>query len=258
MILHTFVVDDEPLARERLKLLLQQEKDIEVIGECGNGTEALDYLRATPVDLLFLDIQMPERSGLEVIEELGMLGMPATVFVTAYQEHAVRAFEVEAIDYLTKPVEPQRLRLTLDRVRKVLEAKTALLTQSQFTTALRAMRSSTTDEPKRYQSRILVKDGVKELLLPTQSIEWIEAADYYSGLHINGRTLMLRESITELATKLDPEIFLRVHRSAIVNLNHVAEIYREGADEGTVVLLNGQKLKMSKTGRLKLIQLAKL
>jgi two-component system LytT family response regulator len=257
MILRTLIVDDEPLARERLKLLLHQQGDVQVVGECGNGTEALACLRSTPLDLLFLDIQMPERSGLEVVQELGMLGMPATVFVTAYQEHAVRAFEVEAIDYLTKPVEPQRLKLTLDRVRKALDVKTALLTHSQFTTALREMRSPK-DEPKRYISRLLVKDGAKDLLLSTQSIEWIEAADYYSGLHFNGRTLMLRESISELASKLDPEMFLRVHRSAIVNLNHLAEIYREGPDEGTVVLLSGQRIKMSKTGRLKLTQFAKL
>ena len=257
MILRTLIVDDEPLARERLKLLLHQEMDVEVIGECGNGIEALAFLRSTPLDLLFLDIQMPERSGLEIFEEIGMLGMPATVFVTAYQEHAVRAFEVEAIDYLTKPVNPKRLKLTLVRVRHSLEAKTALLTQSQFTVALREMRGSG-EQPSRYIKRILVRDGVKDLLLPTDSIVWIEAADYYSGLHVNGRTLMLRESITELAEKLDPSVFLRVHRSAIVNLNHVAEIYREGPDEGTVVLLSGQRLKMSKTGRLKLTQLAKL
>jgi two-component system LytT family response regulator len=257
MSLRTLVVDDEPLARERLKLLLNQEEDIEIVGECNNGTEALACLRSSVVDLLFLDIQMPERSGLEVVEELGMLGMPATVFVTAYQEHAVRAFELEAIDYLTKPVEPQRLRLTLNRVRKTLEAKSAMLTQSQFTTALREMRNSA-EEPKHFLSRILVRDGVKELLVPTQSIEWIEAADYYSSLHVNGRTLMLRESITELAAKLDPAIFLRVHRSAIVNMDRVAEIYREGPDEGTIVLLNGQRLKMSKAGRIKLTQIAKL
>jgi two-component system, LytTR family, response regulator len=146
MILRTLIVDDEPLARERLKLLLHQEKNVEVIGECGNGTEALACLRSSLVDLLFLDIQMPERNGLDVAEELGMLGMPATVFVTAYQEHAVRAFEVEAVDYLTKPVEPHRLRLTLERVRKAHEANSALLTQSQFTAALREMRSST-EEP---------------------------------------------------------------------------------------------------------------
>jgi len=254
MSLRTLIVDDEPLARERLKLLLREEEDLDIIGECGNGTDVLAYLRSAPVDLLFLDIQMPERSGLEVVEELGMLGMPATVFVTAYQEHAVRAFEIEAIDYLTKPIEPQRLKQTLSRVRKALEAKAALLTQSQFVTALREMQNFT-EAPKQYLSRILVKDGIKELLLPTSSIEWIEAADYYSGLHVNGRTYMLRESITEFATKLDPDTFLRVHRSAIVNLNHVREIYREGPDEGTVVLLDGQKIKISKTGRLKLAQL---
>ena len=257
MNLRTLIVDDEPLARDRLKLLLHEEPDIEIVGECGNGTRTIDFLRFNSVDLLFLDIQMPERSGLEVVEELGMLGMPATVFVTAYHEHAVRAFEVEAIDYLTKPVEPQRLKLTLERVRKALEAKTALLTQTQFTAALREMRH-TTEQPRQYLNRIMVKDGAKDIFVPVPSIEWIEAADYYCGLHVNGRTLMLRDTITELAAKLDPEVFLRVHRSAIVNLNHVTAIYREGPEEGTVVLTDGQKIRMSKAGRLRLNQLAQL
>lgn len=252
MTLRTLVVDDEPLARERLKLLLHEE-DIEVAAECGNGTEAVALLKSQPFDLLFLDIQMPGRNGLEVVEELGLLSLPATVFVTAYQEHAVQAFEMEAIDYLTKPVQPLRLKQTLIRVRKALEAKTALLTQSQFSTALREIQ--TLSEQKRYLSRILVKDGQKDLLVSTPSIEWIEAADYYSCLHVNGRSHMLRESITDLAARLDPAMFLRVHRSAIVNLNHVREIYREGQDEGTVVLLDGQKIKMSKAGRLKLTQM---
>ena len=257
MNLRTLIVDDEPLARERLKLLLHEEPDIEIVGECGNGTRTIDFLRFNSVDLLFLDIQMPERSGLEVAEELGMVGMPATVFVTAYHEHAVRAFEVEAIDYLTKPVEPQRLKLTLERVRKALEAKTALLTQTQFTAALREMRH-TTEQPRQYLNRILVKNGAKDIFVPVPSIEWIEAADYYCGLHRNGRTLMLRDTITELAAKLDPEVFLRVHRSAIVNLNHVTAIYREGPEDGTVVMTDGQKIRMSNAGRLRLIQLAQL
>lgn len=257
MTIRALVVDDEPLARERLALLLKDEGDVEVTRECGNGTAALDCLRSQPVDLLFLDIQMPERTGLQVVEEMGMFGLPATVFVTAYQEHAIRAFELEAIDYLTKPVHQERLRLTMQRVRKAIEAKNALLTQSQFAIALRELRS-TREEARRYQSRVLVRDGSKELLLPVQSIEWIEAADYYCGLHANGRTFMLRESITDLATTLDPDMFLRVHRSTVVNLSHVAEIYREGPDEGTVVLLSGQRLKMSKTGRLKLAEFAKL
>src|ERR1700723_420576 len=257
MTIRALVVDDEPLARERLALLLQNGGDVEITGECGNGTAALDCLRTQPIDLLFLDIQMPERAGLEGVEEMGMFGLPATVFVTAYQEHAVRAFELEAIDYLTKPVHPERLQLTMQRVRKALAAKNALLTQSQFSTALRELRSSL-EEPKRYQGRVLVRDGIKDLLLPVQSIEWVEAADYYCALHAHGRTFMLRESIAELAAKVAPEIFLRVHRSTIVNLSHVAEIYREGPDEGTVVLRSGQKLKMSKTGRLKLAEFAKL
>jgi two-component system LytT family response regulator len=254
MTLHAVIVDDEPLARERLKLLLRQEDDVVVVAEFGNGSDALAYLRSNEIDLLFLDIQMPERNGLEVIEELGIFGMPPTVFVTAYNEHAVRAFDMEAIDYLTKPVEPKRLKLSLDRVRKALLAKTALLTQAQFSTALREMRA-VAKEPKRYLSRLLVKDGVKDLLVSAESIEWIEAADYYCGLHVNGRTHMLREPITELAGKLDPAIFLRVHRSAIVNLNYVQEIYREGREEGTVVLRDGQRLKMSKSGRLRLNQI---
>jgi two-component system LytT family response regulator len=254
MILRTLIVDDEPLARERLKLLLQEEQDVDVVGECGNGTEALGLLKSQSLDLVFLDIQMPGRTGLDVVEELGMLGLPATVFVTAYQEHAVHAFEMEAIDYLTKPVQPRRLRQTLNRVRKALAAKSALLTESQFSTALREMKSFA-EQPRRYVDRLLVRDGIKEFLLSAPEIEWVEAADYYSCLHVKGRSFMLRESVKELAAKLDPAIFLRVHRSAIVNLNHVREIYREGPDEGTVVLLNGQKLKMSKTGRLKLAHL---
>jgi two-component system LytT family response regulator len=256
MNIRALLVDDEPLARERLTLLLRDEADVEIVGECGNGVEALDWLRLQPVDLMFLDIQMPERSGLQVVEDMGMFGLPATVFVTAYQQHAIRAFEVEAIDYLTKPINPQRLSLTLQRVRKALEAKNALLTQTQFSTALRELQRDLAN-PVRFMKRILVKDGAKDLLVLTESIEWIEAADYYSGLHVGGRTLMLREPISDLAAKLDPSIFLRVHRSAIVNLNYVVEIYREGPDDGTVVLREGQRLKMSKTGRLKLAELTK-
>jgi len=250
-------IDDEPLALEVLKKYIAKIYFLELKGVYTDPFEAQKAMDASPVDILFLDIQMPERSGLEVVEEMGMFGLPATVFVTAYQEHAVRAFELEAIDYLTKPVHPERLQLTIERVRKALAAKNALLTQSQFSTALRELRSSL-EEPKRYQGRVLVRDGIKDLLLPVQSIEWVEAADYYCALHAHGRTFMLRESIAELAAKFDPEIFLRVHRSTIVNLSHVAEIYREGPDEGTVVLRSGQKLKMSKTGRLKLAEFAKL
>jgi two-component system, LytTR family, response regulator len=251
MTLRTVIVDDEPLATERLKLLLADEGDVQIVAECGNGVEAVAYLQSQPVDLLFLDIQMPQMNGLEIVQEIGMLHLPPTVFVTAYQEHAVRAFEIQAIDYLTKPVHPERLKLAMIRVREKLAGQTALLTQAQFAAALSGLQDCS-KRPEAYVSRFLVRDGLKDVLVPAESIEWIEAADYYSSLHVKGRTFMLRETISELGRQLDPTLFVRVHRSAIVNLNHVREIHREGPDEGTVILLDGQRLKMSRAGRQKL------
>ena len=257
MMLRTVTVDDEPLARERLKLLLAAEPDVHIVSECKNGAEAIAFLHSQPVDLLFLDIQMPHIDGLGVVQEIGMLHMPPTVFVTAYQEYAVRAFEIQAIDYLTKPVDPQRLKLAMERVRARLAAETALLTQAQFVAVLDGLRGPAEVSP-RYISRLMVRDGVKDILVPAQSIEWVEAADYYSCLHVKGHTFMLRETVSELCRKLDPVTFVRVHRSAIVNLNYVREIYREGSDEGMVVLLDGQRLRMSRAGRQKLNEIGQL
>ena len=255
--LRTVTVDDEPLARERMKLLLAAEPDVQLVSECRNGAEAIAYLHSQPVDLLFLDIQMPRIDGLGVVQEIGMLHLPPTVFVTAYQEYAVRAFEIQAIDYLTKPVEPERLTLAMERVRERLAAKTALLTQAQFVAVLDGLRGPAHARPP-HISRLMVRDGVRDVLVQTQSIEWVEAADYYSCLHVKGRALMLRETVSELCRKLDPISFVRVHRSVIVNLNYVREIYREGSDEGTVVLLDGQRLRMSRAGRQKLNEIGKL
>jgi two-component system LytT family response regulator len=255
--LRTVTVDDEPLARERLKLLLTAEPDVHIVSECKNGAEAIAYLHSQPVDLLFLDIQMPRIDGLGVVQEIGMLHLPPTVFVTAYEQYAVRAFEIQAIDYLTKPVEPQRLKLAMERVRGRLAANTALLTQAQFVAVLEGLRGPANARPS-YINRLIVRDGVKDVLVQAQSIEWVEAADYYSCLHLKGRTLMLRETLSELCRKLDPTTFVRVHRSAIVNLNYVREIYRDGSDEGTVVLLDGQRLRMSRAGRQKLNEIGRL
>lgn len=251
MTLRTAIVDDEPLALERLKLLLADEPDVEIVAELTNGEETVDYLQSQPVNLLFLDIQMPGMSGLEVVQKIGMLHLPPTVFVTAFQEHAVRAFDVQAVDYLTKPVDPRRLQLAMQRVRERFAAKTALLTQTQFSAVLSVLRNPL-ETPKSYTSRFMVRDGVKDIPVLTESIEWIEAADYYSSLRVKGRTHMLRETITDLSNKLNPTIFVRVHRSAIVNLNYVREIYREGPEDGTVVLLDGKRLRISRTGRQKL------
>ena len=256
MSLRTVIVDDEPLALELLGLLLADHEDIEIVAECQNGRETVSYLESKPVDLLFLDVQMPKVSGFDVVEQVGLRHLPPTIFVTAYHEHAVRAFDVHAVDYLTKPVSPERLAMALDRVREKIAAKTALMTQDQLTAVLNGLRNST-EQPTLYLSRFLVKDGAKEILLPVEKIDWIEAAEYYCCLHTNGHRYMVRETVTELTSKLDPNQFVRIHRSSIVNLNQIREIYREGPLDGSVVLTNGQTLRMSKAGRQKLTELAK-
>jgi two-component system, LytTR family, response regulator len=256
MTLRTVIVDDEPLGRELLSLLLARHADIEIVAECRNGREAIDYLQSQPVDLLFLDVQMPKISGFDVLEQVGLRHMPPTVFVTAYQEHAVHAFDVHAIDYLTKPVEAERLQIALDRVRDGIASKAALLTRAQFSEMLTSLRNAN-DEPTAYASRFLVKDGEKEILLPVEKIEWIEAAEYYCCLHSKGRGYMLRETISDLTDRLDPRQFVRIHRSSIVNLDQIREIYREGPEAGSVSLFDGRNLKMSKAGRQRLTEYGK-
>jgi two-component system, LytTR family, response regulator len=256
MTLRTVIVDDEPLARDLLTVLLTDHEEIQIVATCQNGREAIAYLQSEPVDLLFLDVQMPRIGGFDVVEQVGLQHMPPTIFVTAYQEHAVRAFDVHAVDYLTKPVNPRRLKTALDRVREKIAAKAALLTHEQLAAVLSGLRS-VADGPDKYASRFLVKDGEKEIFLPVEAIDWIEAAAYYSCLHADSRRYMLRETIADLNEKLDPRKFARIHRSALVNLDRIREIYREGQMEGSVVLMNGLKLKMSKAGRQRLIELGK-
>jgi two-component system LytT family response regulator len=256
MTLRTVIVDDEPLGRELLRVLLADHEDIQIVAECKNGREAVDYLQAEPVDLLFLDVQMPNVGGFDVVERVGLQHLPPTVFVTAYHEHAVKAFDVHAVDYVTKPVEGERLQKAIDRVKEKIAAKVALLTRSQLAEVLNGLRIAS-DEARVYPTRFLVKDGVKEILLPVEKIEWIEAAEYYSCLHSNGHRFMLRATISSLNERLDPGQFVRVHRSLIVNLNRIREVYREGQTESSIVLMDGRTLKMSKAGRQKLAEIGK-
>ena len=256
MTLRTLIVDDEPLARDLLRALLAEHEDIDVVAQCQDGQEAVAYLQSKPVDLLFLDVQMPGMGGFEVVEKLGLRQLPATVFVTAYHEHAVRAFDIHAVDYLTKPVDAERLALALERVREKIAARAALLTQEQFAAVLNGLRWG--EESKSYAMRFLVKDGEKEILLPVEKIDWVEAANYYCCLHSRGRSYMLRETISDVSNRMDPRQFVRIHRSAIVNLNRIGEIYREGTAQGSVRLADGQMLKMSKTGRDRLLALGKI
>jgi two-component system LytT family response regulator len=247
MKLSALIADDEPLARERLRLLLADDEDVDIAGECRNGREVVEALKQRHHDVLFLDIEMPGSSGFEVVEQVGAAQMPITVFVTAHNHYALKAFEVHALDYLTKPVEPERLRSALARVKERIAAHAALMTQEQLKSMLAALGTGTAKR-KEYPQRLVVPNAAKDSFVNVDEIEWIEAADYYSCIHAGARNLMLRETIKQLAETLDPRKFVRVHRSTIVNIDQVREILREGRSEGWVLLSNGRKLKMSKAG----------
>jgi two-component system, LytTR family, response regulator len=249
MKLRALIADDEPLARERMRFLLSRLDGVEVAGECRNGREVLQELKQNRPDVLFLDIQMPGMSGLELMEQIGPAQMPVTVFVTAHHHYAVQAFEVHALDYLTKPVEADRLQATLVRVRERVASQTALLTHEQLKLALAGL--------ERGRRRVLVHNGVSDSFVNIDEIEWIEAADYYACLHVGRKSFMLRETIKQLAKTLDPRKFVRIHRSVIVNVDQVSEIFREGQSEGAVVLKTGHRLRMSKAGLQSLLALTR-
>jgi two-component system, LytTR family, response regulator len=249
--LRTMIADDEPLARERLKMLLAPDPEVEIVAECRNGSEVVKSLKAAKADLLFLDIQMPGRDGFEVIEEIGPANMPITVFVTAHNEHAVNAFEVLALDYLVKPIERNRFQRTLARVKERVQLQEAFAAREQISSAVEALRQVAT-EPERPQ-RFLTRNGNTASVVSVSDIEWIEAADYYVCLHAGGKRHLLRESIRVLETRLDPKKFIRLHRSAIVNLDHVREIHRDGQAEGWVLLSTGARVRLNRNGWRKLV-----
>lgn len=251
MTLRTMIADDEPLARERLKMLLASDPDVEIVAECRNGNEVVRSLKATKTDLLFLDIQMPGRDGFEVIEEIGPANTPITVFVTAHNEHAVNAFEVHALDYLVKPIERKRFEQTLARVKERVQLEEAFAAREQISSAVKALRQ-VAPPPDRAQ-RFLTRSGNTASVVSVGDIEWIEAADYYVCLHTGGKQHLLRESIRALEAKLDPKKFIRLHRSAIVNLDYVREIHRDGQAEGWVLLSTGARVRLNRNGWRKLI-----
>jgi two-component system LytT family response regulator len=247
MKLKVLIADDEPLARERLRFLLSKDEELEIAGECRNGKEVVAELKEKRYDVLFLDIQMPGRSGFDIIEQVGQAHMPITVFVTAHNHYAVKAFEVHALDYLTKPVEPERLKTALRHVKERVASQAALMTHEQLKSVLASLNHRPVARQE-HPKRLIVHNGTKDSFVNVENIEWIEAQDYYSCLHVGPKNFMLRETIKQLAETLDPRKFVRVHRSAIVNIDHVREILREGRNEGWVLLSNGHRLKMSKAG----------
>jgi len=247
MTMQVLIADDEPLARERLRFLLSSDDQISIVGECRNGREVIAALKERSCDVLFLDIQMPGGNGFEIIEQVGMARMPVTVFVTAHNHYALQAFDVRALDYLTKPVEPERLKATLARIKERIASESALQAQEHFKSLISAL-SEDAREKSGFPQRLVVPNGSRDAFVNVDEIDWIEAADYYACLHVGPKTLMLRETLKQLAETLDPRKFVRVHRSAIVNIARVREILRGGRNEGWVLLATGHRLKMSKVG----------
>ena len=230
MTIRTVIADDEPLARERLDALLRADPDFEVVQHCRNGREVVETLGARPVDLLLLDIRMPGLDGFDAIRESRGQKLPMIVFVTAYDRFAVDAFGVRAVDYLLKPVELGRFREAMAAVKRRARMEEALETRERCLT------------------RVMVRSGSKDIFLNVTEIAWIEAADYYACLHVADKQHLVRESIKSLEAKLDPKKFVRIHRSAIVNVDFVREIHREGRADGWVLLANGDRPRMSAAG----------
>lgn len=229
--IRTVIVDDEPLARSNLRVLLQRDSDVEVIAECGSGPDAPAVIRSALPELLFLDVQMPECDGFDVLELLGANLPPAIVFVTAYDQYALRAFEAGALDYLLKPFDNARFELALSRAKqKVRLGK---------------------DQPRK-QDRLAIKSAGQVDFISLPEIDWIEAADYYAALHIGTRTHLLRRSLSDLEQDLDPALFCRIHRSAIVNLDRVRGLRSNEDGDYTVLLSNDATLRLSRKYRKQL------
>lgn len=245
--IRALIVDDEPLARERLRTLLKPEADVEIVGECGDGEKAVSAIRRHKPDLLFLDVQMPERDGFDVLEALGAEEMPVVVFVTAYDKYALRAFEVHALDYLLKPFDRERFQRALERAREQVAGRHS----STLGERLLALLADRATEQKRLQ-RVVIKSGGRIFFLRVEEIDWIEAAGNYLRLHVGREEHLLRETMNRLEARLDPAKFLRIHRSTIVNLERIREMQPSFHGDYVVLLRDGTRLALSRSHRDKL------
>ena len=222
------IVDDEPLARRGIRARLERLGGVEVVAECASGSAAVRAIRERSPDVVFLDVQMPSLDGFDVVEEVGAENMPVTIFVTAYDTHAIRAFDASALDYLLKPIDDERFARAVDRARRRL-----------------AERGARTH-------RIVVRDRGRAVILEPDDIDWIAAEGDYVRIQSAGRGHLLRETMTSMEKRLDPVRFARIHRSAIVNVARVKEIRRHGDRDYLVTLRDGTRLRMSRTFRNRL------
>jgi len=245
--IRTVIADDEVLARQKLRQILRDDEDIEIVGECATASETIELVNSTNPELLFLDIRMPDMDGFDVVGALSShknAALPHIIFTTAYDQYAVRAFEVHAIDYLLKPFTADRLRSAVQRVK-------AIILDAGTRGGARDAESSSGE----YTTRIVFKSRGRILFLSVEDIRWIGAEENYVRICTGGESHLLRETMGHLETRLDPQTFLRVHRSSIVNLRYVKEVKSEADGEATVMLTSGEKIAMSRSYRSRIQKL---
>ena len=245
--IRALVVDDEPLAREMIREMLAEDSDVEIVAECANGREAVDAIWSFRPDLVFLDIQMPELGGFEVLESLDPQTSPYIIFVTAYDQYAVRAFEVHAFDYLLKPFDRERFNEALERARRQVEREETGDLGRRLLALVKDLRR---DQPR--AERLVVKSGGRLFFLRADEIDWVEAAGNYVRLHVGTTSHLLRETMNAIEGRLDPEKFFRIHRSRIVNMERIQELQPWLNGEYAVLLRTGTRLTLSRGYREKL------
>ncbi|HEX2217453.1 MAG TPA: response regulator [Gemmatimonadales bacterium] len=238
------VVDDEPPARRRIRSLLADQADLEVVGECGNGREAITAIRELHPDLVFLDVQMPEVSGFDVIEAIGPAAMPVVVFATAYDEFALRAFDAHALDYLLKPFEQERFERALERVRHQLRRVRDEGEDERLRALVRALRGEATR-----LERLPVRVGPRTRLIALDDVDYLEARSNYVRLHVGERSYLVRDTLSGLEARLDRGRFLRIHRSLVVNMVRVQEVESLFAGEYVLHLRGGVRITSGRTYR---------
>lgn len=248
--IRAIIVDDEPAARRGIRLLLERDGGVDIVGEAGTGSEAAELIRREKPDLAFLDVQMPGGDGFEALAEVGPEAAPAVVFVTAYDEHALRAFEVNAVDYLLKPYDDLRFGAALQRAKSEVRRRQADQVNARLTQLLDYLQQNGRaapagrDEPA--GDRILLKSSGEIFFLKADEIDWIEAEGDYMKFHVGGRAHLMRETMARLEARLDPKRFIRIHRSTIVNIDRLRKLSPSFAGEYAVILHDGTKLKLSR------------
>lgn len=240
MKLTTIIVDDEPLARERIRTLLAAEPDVTILADCASGPEAVAAIRRQAPDVLFLDVQMPEMDGFQVLRALGST-LPVVIFITAFDEHAVRAFEAQALDYLLKPFKPARFRAALARAREQVARHQPTEITRQLLDLLNTRAPTAT-----YITRITVRDRDRVRFVKTSDVDWLEASGNYVIVHAGREKHVLRDTLTSLESQLSPKEFVRLSRSAIVNLSRVQHVEPAFNDEHVVVLGDGTRLTLTR------------